>query len=90
MNTLVWIIHQIKNVIPVIMSLEDVDEAIINTSSLPLIILGLDLTNVLLRNFVHDKTQHFINNYTKVISNYDMGTIESILEYAIKKQKIKS
>ena len=79
---------QIKDIIPVIMSIEDVDEAIINSSSLPCDSIGSDLIDILLRNFIKAKTQHFINAYKKVISNYDMGTIESILEYAIKKQKI--
>lgn len=79
---------QIKNVIPVIISLENVDDTLIETSSLPFGYIGTDLIDVLLNNFVQDKTENFINNYKKLISTEMRTSIESILDYAIKKQNI--
>ena len=79
---------QIKDIIPVIMSIEEVDDTLIKTCSLSFGSIGNDLIEVFLKNFLEGKTQHFLNTYKKLFST-EMGiSIESILEYAIKKQNI--
>ena len=51
LNMLSLIIIKIKDIIPVIMSIEDVDEAIINSSSLPCDSIGSDMINILFEEF---------------------------------------
>ena len=80
---------KIKDVIPVIMSIEDIDEQLINNSRLPLGFIGKNGIDTILENFISDKTLHFINTYKKLISNLDFQiNMDAILNYAINKENI--
>ena len=76
--------NQIKEVIPIIISVDEVHEDIINDSSINAGFIDNNMRNILLKNFISKKTQSFKDTY-KTVLNID---ISFILDYLIKKRGI--
>ena len=80
-------ITKINEIIPIIISIEDFDGALIQNSSIHMGSIGYNLIDICLRNFITSKTEHFINSYNELLS--DLGiNFKDILDYAIYKQNI--
>ena len=80
-------ITKINKIIPIIISIENFDNTLIGNSSVHMGSIGDNLIDVCLKNFIKDKTEHFINTYNELISDLKIN-FQNVLEYAIKKQNI--
>ena len=80
-------ITKINEIIPIIISIEDFDDALIQDSSIHIGSIGYDLISICLRNFITNKTEHFINTYNELMSDLEIN-FKDILDYAIYKQNI--
>lgn len=80
---------QINDVIPVIVSISDVEECLFNRASVPFESIGDEILNILLENYIEGKAQHFIETYQVLVPFHD-GEIrsDSILNIAYEKLQI--
>ena len=78
--------NRIKEVIPIIISIEEIDDDITNDCSINASFLDNNIRNILLKNFISKKTQFFKDRYKKLL-NID---ITFIMDYAIKKEDIET
>lgn len=74
--------NQIKEVMPIIISIGELNEDITNDCSINAGFLDNNIQNILLKNFISIKTQFFKDTYKKLL-NID---ISFILDYAIQKE----
>ena len=61
-------ITKINEIIPIIISIEDFDDALIQNSSIHLGSIGHNLIDICLRNFITNKTENFVNTYNELMS----------------------
>ena len=80
-------ITKINEIIPIIISIEDFDDTLIQNSSIHMGSIGYNLIDICLRNFITSKTEHFINTYNELMSDFGIN-FKDILDYAIYKQNI--
>ena len=80
-------ITEINEIVPIIISIEDFDDASIQSSPLHLGSIGYYLINICLRNFIINKTENFVNTYNELMPYLGIN-FKDILDYAIDKQNI--
>ena len=64
-------VTKINEIIPIIISIENFDNKLIENSSIYLGSIGDHLIDIYLKNFITEKTENFINNYNELMS--DLG-----------------
>ena len=79
---------QIRDIVPVIISLEDFDDLFMENSTVPYGAIGNNVLKELLKNYIISKIDHFINSNKNLINSDLELNYKNILEYAIKKQNI--
>lgn len=81
--------NQIKDIIPVIISIREISSDYINELSIPAGSFDPEIENIFLRNFIQDKKRHFMETYKDFFSSKGLNIqIEYLLDQAQNKLQL--